>query len=57
MSRTVIGDNGITPLELAKQIQQENQEIPLMVHIGSAPPHLDEILALMEKRGCPNPLF
>ncbi|EGO5063810.1 amidohydrolase/deacetylase family metallohydrolase [Enterococcus faecalis] len=49
MSRTVIGDNGITPLELAKQIQQENQEIPLMVHIGSAPPHLDEILALMEK--------
>jgi hypothetical protein len=25
MSRTVIGDNGITPLELAKQIQQENQ--------------------------------
>ena len=49
MSRTVIGDNGITPLELAKQIQQENQEIPLMVHIGSAPPHLEEILALMEK--------
>ena len=56
MSRTVIGDNGITPLELAKQIQQENQEIPLMVHIGSAPPHLDEILALMEK-GMSNPLF
>ncbi|KAF1302582.1 amidohydrolase/deacetylase family metallohydrolase [Enterococcus saccharolyticus] len=48
MSKTVIGDNGITPLELAKQIQAENQHLPLMVHIGSAPPELAEILAVME---------
>jgi dihydroorotase len=49
MSKTVIGDNGITPLELAKNIQGKNQNLPLMVHIGSAPPTLDEILARLTK--------
>lgn len=49
MSKTVIGDNGITPLKLAKEIQAENQQLPLMVHIGSAPPELDEILDVMSK--------
>lgn len=49
MSKTVIGDNGITPLDLAKDIQRANQGLPLMVHIGSAPPTLDEILGRMEK--------
>lgn len=49
MSKTVIGNNGITPLELAKKIQSDNQHIPLMVHIGSAPPELDEILAHLSK--------
>ncbi|KAF1299486.1 dihydroorotase [Enterococcus sp. JM4C] len=48
MSKTVIGENGITPLELAKKIQADNQHLPLMVHIGSAPPELEEILAIME---------
>lgn len=49
MSKTVIGDNGITPLEMAKKIQKNNNDLPLMVHIGSAPPKLDEILAHMSK--------
>lgn len=49
MSKTVIGDNGITPLEMAKNIQAKNNNLPLMVHIGSAPPKLDEILAHMSK--------
>ncbi|WP_086445104.1 amidohydrolase/deacetylase family metallohydrolase [Candidatus Enterococcus lemimoniae] len=49
MSKTVIGDNGITPLEMAKNIQKENNNLPLMVHVGSAPPELDEILAHMSK--------
>lgn len=44
MSNTVIGDNGITPLRMAKAIQQSHPNLPLMVHIGSAPPLLDEIL-------------
>lgn len=49
MSNSVIGDNGITPLQLAKKIQKENNDIPLMVHIGSAPPELDEILDNLSK--------
>lgn len=47
MSKTVIGENGITPLTLAKKIQADNDALPLMIHIGSAPPELDEILAHM----------
>ncbi|WP_430607276.1 dihydroorotase [Enterococcus sp. AZ170] len=49
MSKTVIGDNGIRPLEMAKKIQKANNGLPLMIHIGSAPPKLDEILAHMSK--------
>ncbi|MBO1084911.1 amidohydrolase/deacetylase family metallohydrolase [Enterococcus mundtii] len=49
MSKTVVGKNGITPLKLAKEIQKQNAGLPLMVHIGSAPPRLDEILAHMGK--------
>lgn len=50
MSRTVIGDNGIKPLLLAKEIQRENHDLPLMVHIGSAPPKLSEILEILDER-------
>lgn len=49
MSKTVVGENDVVPLELAKNIQKKNENLPLMVHIGSAPPTLDETLALMEK--------
>lgn len=49
MSKTVIGNNGITPLTLAKTIQRENGGLPLMVHIGSAPPELAEVLDLLEQ--------
>lgn len=48
MSKTVVGENGITPLELAKDIQRENQNLPLMIHIGSAPPELREVLELLD---------
>ncbi|HCL5344871.1 TPA: amidohydrolase/deacetylase family metallohydrolase [Salmonella enterica] len=43
MSGSVVGVNGITPLERAKVMQQENGNLPLMVHIGNNPPDLDEI--------------
>jgi dihydroorotase len=49
MSKTVIGDNGITPLKLAKNIQKEHPGLPLMVHIGSAPPDLSEIMSCLEE--------
>lgn len=48
MSKTVVGPNGVTPLKLAKQIQKENDNIPLMVHIGSNPPKLEEVFELLE---------
>lgn len=47
MSSSVVGENGITPLARAKAIQQENDDLPLMVHIGNNPPNLDEIADLL----------
>lgn len=46
MSGSVIGQNGLKPLEIAKQIQKDNN-VPLMVHFGNAPPLIDEIIELM----------
>ncbi|WP_312953363.1 amidohydrolase/deacetylase family metallohydrolase [Superficieibacter sp.] len=43
MSSSVVGDNGIAPLEHAKAMQRENGDLPLMVHIGNNPPDLDDI--------------
>lgn len=48
MSKTVIGESGITPLKLAKEIQNKNNHIPLMIHIGSAPPQLEDILEQLD---------
>lgn len=48
MSASVIGDNGIKPLELAKEIGNE-LNLPIMVHIGSAPPALEAILSRLDK--------
>lgn len=47
MSSSVVGANGIKPLEVAKDIQHENGDLPLMVHIGNNPPDLDEIADLL----------
>ncbi|NDJ59106.1 amidohydrolase/deacetylase family metallohydrolase [Enterobacteriaceae bacterium 4M9] len=47
MSSSVVGANGIKPLERAKLIQKENDDLPLMVHIGNNPPDLDEIADLL----------
>lgn len=47
MSSSVVGENGITPLERAKAIQKANGELPLMVHIGNNPPNLDDIADLL----------
>lgn len=46
MSKTVIGDNGITPLNMALSMSNDTK-LPLMVHIGSNPPTLEEILNLL----------
>jgi len=47
MSSSVVGANGIKPLICAKEIQHENGDLPLMVHIGNNPPDLDEIADLL----------
>ncbi|MFM4650188.1 amidohydrolase/deacetylase family metallohydrolase [Aeromonas bivalvium] len=47
MSGSVVGDNGLAPLRIAKQIQQDNGKLPLMVHVGNTPPDLDELVALL----------
>ncbi|MEY8458376.1 amidohydrolase/deacetylase family metallohydrolase [Lactococcus ileimucosae] len=47
MSKTVIGQNGIVPLQMAKKLQSK-VNLPLMVHIGSAPPKLEDVLQELE---------
>ena len=48
MSQSVVGDNNIIPLEMAKELQKQVKNLPLMVHIGSAPPKLEKILDRLE---------
>ncbi len=47
MSGSVVGESGLQPLRMARQIQQANGNLPLMVHVGNTPPDLDEIVALL----------
>lgn len=49
ISQSVVDGNGVRPLVEAKKIQKENNDIPLMVHVGSAPPNLKDILGLLDK--------
>jgi len=49
ISSSVVGTNGVKPLERAKAIQQENGNLPLMVHIGNTPPGLGAIAELLTK--------
>ncbi|GIN55994.1 hypothetical protein J8TS2_03130 [Lederbergia ruris] len=48
ISRSVVGESGIEPLHIARQLSSETS-LPLMVHIGSAPPKIESILALLKK--------
>ncbi|EUJ33420.1 dihydroorotase [Listeria floridensis FSL S10-1187] len=50
MSKTVVGDNGYKPLEVAKNLQSKLGDLPLMVHIGSNPPTLSEVLSRLDER-------
>ncbi|WP_125589061.1 amidohydrolase/deacetylase family metallohydrolase [Companilactobacillus jidongensis] len=48
MSKSVVAGSGIHPLERAKEIQKLNNNIPLMVHIGTNPPELSDIMDLLD---------
>jgi len=50
MSHSVVINNGINPLVEAKYIQMKlKKQLPLMVHVGSNPPELAEVIAVMER--------
>lgn len=49
MSGSVVGGNGLEPLRMARSLSEESG-LPLMVHIGSRPPGVEEILPLLRKR-------
>lgn len=48
MSKSVVGENNITPLKIAREFSK-NTNLPLMVHIGSGPPSINKILNLLEE--------
>lgn len=47
ISQSVVKDSGIQPLKLARTLSEETK-LPLMVHIGSAPPAISEVLKLLQ---------
>lgn len=47
-SGSVVGMLGIEPIKRAKKIANEHN-IPLIVHIGNAPPLIEEVLNILEK--------
>ncbi|MFI8714961.1 amidohydrolase/deacetylase family metallohydrolase [Brevibacillus brevis] len=48
MSGSVVKQNGLQPLLVAKEAARE-AGVPMMVHIGNAPPKLTEILPLLDQ--------
>ena len=48
MSKSVVCDSGIEPLHVARDLSRETS-LPIMVHIGSAPPRIEEVVPLLEK--------
>lgn len=46
ISKSVVGDSGLKPLYIARELSQE-AALPLMVHIGSGPPDIAEIIPLL----------
>lgn len=49
ISRSVVKDSGIEPLRLARKFSKETG-LPLMVHIGSGPPAIEDVVGLLENR-------
>ncbi|MCL5039268.1 MAG: amidohydrolase/deacetylase family metallohydrolase [Firmicutes bacterium] len=47
-SASVVGDLGVKPIALAKDLAFQ-AGIPLVVHIGNAPPRLEEVLELLQR--------
>jgi dihydroorotase len=48
MSASVLGDSGLAPLKAAKRVAAR-AGVPVMVHVGNEPPHLGDVLDLLEE--------
>jgi dihydroorotase len=48
ISKSVVGPNGVEPLKIARKFSRDT-DLPLMVHIGSGPPNINDVLNLLEK--------
>ncbi|MBR2568911.1 MAG: amidohydrolase/deacetylase family metallohydrolase [Paenibacillus sp.] len=48
ISRSVVLDSGIEPLRMARELSEETK-LPIMVHIGSAPPQIEEVIPYLQK--------
>ncbi len=48
MSKSVVGDLGVKPLRIARELSSETS-LPLMVHIGSGPPYIEDIVSILQK--------
>ncbi|MEF2964899.1 amidohydrolase/deacetylase family metallohydrolase [Paenibacillus sp. M1] len=49
ISRSVVGDSGVEPLRVARELS-EATGLPLMVHIGSGPPDIREVIPLLARK-------
>ncbi|MDQ0086987.1 dihydroorotase [Paenibacillus anaericanus] len=49
ISKSVVGDSGIEPLRIARELSNETA-LPLMVHIGSGPPEIEDVISLLERK-------
>lgn len=48
ISRSVVCANGIEPLRIARELSDDTG-MPLMVHIGSGPPDIRQVIALLQR--------
>ncbi|WHX50682.1 amidohydrolase/deacetylase family metallohydrolase [Paenibacillus woosongensis] len=49
ISRSVVGDSGLEPLRIARELSDDTG-LPLMVHIGSGPPDIQEVIPLLQRK-------
>lgn len=48
MSKSIVKDNGISPLKLALEYNK-NKNLKIMVHIGNGPPKIEDILDILDE--------
>lgn len=49
ISRSVVGESGVEPLRIARELSGDTG-LPLMVHIGSGPPDIEEVIPLLQRK-------